>query len=101
MKLNITADEYEIKELHKIISLKVKRFRKEKKLSQLEVANLMGFDSPTFYSNAEANRENKHFSIEHIYLISKILNVPMQDLLPIGDELSRINFKNSNKILKK
>lgn len=84
-----------------MISLKVKAIRKEKKYSQLEVANLMGFESPAFFSNAEANRENKYFNLEHIYLLSKIFEIDPYELLPSHSELEHTLLKNSNKILEK
>ena len=99
MKINVISDESEVRILHELISQKVKKNRKEKNLSQLEVANQMGFDSPTFYSNAESNRENKHFSVEHLYLISKILNISLHELIPTKKELSCNIFKSSNKVL--
>lgn len=82
MKLNLIANKEEITKLHKEISAKVKFYRKEKKISQLDLATEMGFSSSTFFGNAEANREGKHFSIEHLYLIAKRLNICICSFLP-------------------
>jgi len=101
LKDNLTAEKDEIDVVNKLISLKIKSIRIEKGYSQLEIANLMGFNSPTFFGHAEANRENKYFNMEHIYMISKIFNVDMHKIIPNSQEISRTLLKNSNKILKK
>lgn len=99
MKQNLTAEENEIKIMNQLVSSKVRKKRLEKKLSQLEVANLMGFISVSFYSRAESNKENKFFNLEHIYLLAKILDVRVHYLIPDSEEVERIVLKNSNKIL--
>jgi len=75
---NITNDE--IEEVYKRISNNIKRVRKEKGFTQTELALSMGFTTATFYTNAE-NCNNKHFNLEHIIKISKILDVDMCELL--------------------
>lgn len=82
MKFNITAEKIEIDEFNKIISKNIKFYRIKKNKSQLDLATSMGFSSPSFFGNAEANRNGKHFSIEHIYLISKILDVSIHEIIP-------------------
>jgi hypothetical protein len=56
-------------------------------MSQLDLASSMGFSSPSFFCNAEANRNNKHFNIEHILIISTILKVDIHNLIPSSKEL--------------
>jgi len=75
-----TSDE-EISHLHKTISKNIKTHRQTKNISQLELALTIGMKSGAFFGNAENNTKDKHFNIEHIYKISKALNVPMVSLL--------------------
>ncbi len=72
---NVSDDEIEL--LHKKISANVKKYRLKKKMSQLELALTIGLKSGAFFGNAENNTNNKHFNIEHLYKISKALDVPM------------------------
>ncbi|MFW2606843.1 helix-turn-helix domain-containing protein [Aliarcobacter butzleri] len=69
---NLSNDE--IEEIYKTISSNVKRIRKEKGLTQTDVALSMGFTTATFFTNAE-NFNNKHFNLEHIIRIANILEV--------------------------
>ena len=74
----MTINEEEIANLHKKIGLKVKKVRTEKKMTQLELSLEMGYKSVSLVSAAELNSDNKHFNIEHLYKISKILELDME-----------------------
>ena len=73
--------EEEINEFYKTISENVKEARSAVKMSQLELSLKLGIKSIAFYSNCENLRYNKHFNLEHIYKISKALNIDMYELL--------------------
>ena len=66
---------------YKAISDNVKRIRKSKNLTQEQVALAMGFTTATFYCNAESYSQGKHFNLEHIIKISKILDCDIKDLM--------------------
>lgn len=72
-------NEEEISCFYQKISKNVKRYRLQKGLSQLDLALEIGIKSIAFFSNAENNKYNKHFNIEHIYKISKVLNIDFCD----------------------
>ena len=73
-------DKEKIAELHKSIGQNIKRNREKKGMSQLELAILMGHKSPSFITNCE-NSKNKHFNLEHLYLIANILEVDLCELV--------------------
>jgi len=68
----------EVAELHKKIGMNVKRLRLEKKLTQLELAMAIGQRSTTIISQAELGSK-KHFNIEQLYKLSKVLNCEISD----------------------
>ena len=57
------------------ISANVRKLRENKGISQLDMALSMDIKSVAFYSNCESCRYDKHFNLEHIYKISKILGI--------------------------
>ena len=61
------------------VSKNVIRIRKEKKISQLKLANAIGHQNATFLGKAELLAENKHFNLEHLYKISTILDVDISE----------------------
>jgi len=71
----IEFSEDEIKKFHLKIVANIKRIRKMKKISQLDLALTIGHKSVSTIAKIEANLENKHYNIEHLYKISKVLDV--------------------------
>ena len=64
----------EVSSLYKNIGKKVKELRESKKMTQLELSLEMGYKSVSLVSAAELCNDGKHFNIEHLYKISKILD---------------------------
>lgn len=65
------------KYIYVIVGKNIKRIRKEKGLTQVQLADLIHYSDGTI-----ANIENdsfQTFSIEFVYIISKALNVPMTE----------------------
>ncbi len=61
------------------VSCNVKNFRLEKNLSQLETALSIGQKSSGFYANAENYSHGKHFNLTHLYKLSKLFEVEIED----------------------
>jgi transcriptional regulator with XRE-family HTH domain len=64
----------EIIDLYKNIGKKVKELRELRNVTQLELSLEMGYKSVSLVSAAELCSDSKHFNIEHLYKISKILD---------------------------
>ena len=71
----IDINEDDLQAFYSIVSSNVIRLRKDKKVSQLDLATSMGHTSATFLGKAEILAENRHFNMEHIYKIAIALNV--------------------------
>lgn len=82
MKENIVVSESEINEFYRKIGENVKSARLDAKVSQLDLALSIGIKSVAFYSNCESLRYDKHFNLEHVYKISKVLGVNIHSLIP-------------------
>jgi len=68
----------EVQELHKTIGQNVKRFREAKGISQKYLSLEIGHESTTLISQAELGK-GKRFNIEHLYKLSKVLDVDICD----------------------
>ena len=66
-----------MKEVYKKIGENVKKIRESKNITQLQLAEMIGHKSTTIISQGELGK--KHFNIEHLYKISKALNVSLCD----------------------
>ena len=69
----------EIVRFHKYIAQKVKYYRESHKISQLQMALSLGIKSVAFYSNCENSKQGKHFNIEHLYKICKVLDIALSE----------------------
>lgn len=71
----VTALEIDV--MYRTIGANVMRIRKEKGMSQLDLALAMGLKSVGLVSVAELYHNRKHFNLEHLYKISSALDIPI------------------------
>jgi transcriptional regulator with XRE-family HTH domain len=78
----------EAEKLLDTISSNVAKIRKEKDISQLDLALEMGYKSAAYIGKIELRKNNHHFNIKQLYKISKILEVEIYKFLqePKNDE---------------
>jgi len=73
--------------VHKKIGENVKKLRKEKGLSQLDLAHLIGHKSVSIISLAEIYHKKQHFNINHLVKISEVLEVSILEFFKGVDEI--------------
>ena len=71
--------EEEIQKHHQAIGSHTKCLRERKEISQLDMALSIGIKSIAFYSNCENSKHGKHFNVEHLYKICKILDISLSE----------------------
>ncbi len=71
----MSLSEKEINEIYKLIGKNVKKIRKKKGYSQLELALSLGYKSVSVISLGEIYKNKKHFNIAQLSKIAKTLNV--------------------------
>lgn len=77
-------DKSKLEDFYILIGKNVKRIRKEKGLSQLELAIMIGQKSTSYYSNCENYKNKEHFNLEHLFLISNTLNIEISEFFKIS-----------------
>ncbi len=71
----------EIEEFYIKIGKNVKKYREVKGITQLQLSYEMNYKSVSLVSAAELYKNKKHFNLEHLYKISKILDVDIEILV--------------------
>jgi transcriptional regulator with XRE-family HTH domain len=71
----------EMNQFYKQIGQNVKELRAKKGVTQMQLANAIGHNSVGHIAKAELNKYDKHFSIQNLYMIAKVLEVNIADLL--------------------
>jgi transcriptional regulator with XRE-family HTH domain len=66
--------------IHLQIGKNVKKYRTAKKVSQLDLAEMIGYKSVSSISMAEINYKGIHFNIESLANIAKVLNIDIERL---------------------
>jgi len=56
--------------------------RKEHKVTQMQLALAIGHNSVGHIAKAELHKYDKHFNLEQLYKISKVLDVSLHELIP-------------------
>ena len=77
------VNEEEIDLFHKNICDNIKKIRKERKLSQLEVALTIGQKSSGFYSHMENYKHKKHFNLTHLLKLSILFDVDVCEFFKV------------------
>ncbi|MGB6328394.1 MAG: helix-turn-helix transcriptional regulator [Halarcobacter sp.] len=83
MNIYLEVEEEEFENLFIDITNNVKKYRKEKGFTQEQLALAIGHSSASMLSKIEAGLENKHFNIRQLYLISKVLDIPLSKFFEI------------------
>ena len=71
----VTIEETE--EFHRNISKTVRNLRIERELTQLDVSLQLGFNNPTFITNAESFNSSKKFNLTQLHKLSIIFDIGM------------------------
>lgn len=80
MDIEEFSDE-ELKVFYMKIGNNVKKYRNEKNMTQQELALSIGHNSVGHISKAEIYKYGKHFNLEQLYKIAKVLDVPLEELI--------------------
>ena len=68
-------DKEELNEFYLQIGTRIKEIRKEHNITQLDLAHKIGHSSVALIAKAELVSYDKHFNLEHLYRIAKVLDI--------------------------
>jgi len=71
----------ELNEFYKRVGQNVKEQRKKHNITQMQLALAINHNSVGHVAKAELNKFNKHFSLQHLYKIAKVLQIDMCELI--------------------
>ncbi|RXK01160.1 transcriptional regulator [Arcobacter sp. CECT 8986] len=77
----VTEDD--LNNFHNTISKNVRRIRKEKKLTQLDVSLALGLSTPSFITNAESLNSKKRFNINQLYKLAIFFKVDISEFFKV------------------
>lgn len=81
MKTVEDLEESQIDDFYKIIGSNVKKIRKERGLTQLQLSQALGHKSVGLVSQSELYLKKQHFNLKHLYQLAYILDCNVEDFL--------------------
>ena len=78
---DVEITEEELNEFYKRVGQNVKEQRKKHNITQMQLALAINHNSVGHVAKAELNKFNKHFSIQQLYKIAKVLKIDMCELI--------------------
>ena len=87
IKIPEIVDDTELEATYKLIGQNIKRLRKERNISRLDMALSIGQKAVSFYVNAENVANNKKFNLEHLIKIARVLDVDICELFRKIDDM--------------
>jgi len=78
---DVEITEEELNEFYKKVGQNVKEQRKKHNITQMQLALAINHNSVGHVAKAELNKFNKHFSLQQLYKIAKVLKIDMCELI--------------------
>ncbi|MDD2829817.1 MAG: transcriptional regulator [Sulfuricurvum sp.] len=71
-----------VKAYYDALTQHVKTLRKERKISQLKLANILGHNSTSFVARIELRQNQANYNLAHLVILAKEWNLGIHEMLP-------------------
>jgi DNA-binding XRE family transcriptional regulator len=72
----------DVKAYYDALTQHIKHLRKERKISQLKLSNILGHNSTSFIARIELRQNQANYNLAHLIILAKEWNLEIHDLLP-------------------
>lgn len=72
----------EIKEYYDRLTDHIKQLRKDRNISQLKLANILGHNSTSFIARIELRQNQANYNLAHLIILAKEWDMEIAELLP-------------------
>lgn len=86
---NIDVTDEELNEFYRRVGQNVKLQRNKQKITQMQLALAIDHNSVGHIAKAELNKFNKHFSLQNLYKIAKVLNIDICELTRQNNNINK------------
>ena len=71
-----------VKAYYDALTQHVKTLRKERKISQLKLANILGHNSTSFVARIELRQNQANYNLAHLVILAKEWNLGIHEMIP-------------------
>ena len=72
----------EVKAFYDALTEHIKQLRKERHISQLKLANILGHNSTSFIARIELRQNQANYNLAHLVILAKEWEIGVEELLP-------------------
>lgn len=72
----------EVKAYYDTLTEHIKSMRKERKISQLKLSNILGHNSTSFIARIELRQNNANYNLAHLVILASEWGIAIKELLP-------------------
>ncbi len=72
----------EVKAYYDALTEHIKKMRKERKISQLKLANILGHNSTSFIARIELRQNNANYNLAHLVILAQEWDLDIKEMLP-------------------
>lgn len=78
----------EVKAFYDALTEHIKQLRKERHISQLKLANILGHNSTSFIARIELRQNQANYNLAHLVILAKEWGIGVEELLPTSSLLT-------------
>lgn len=87
MAVDLSKEERsEVKAYYDALTAHIKKMRKERKISQLKLANILGHNSTSFIARIELRQNKANYNLAHLIMLAIEWGVDIKEMLPCLQE---------------
>lgn len=72
----------DIKSYYDALTQHIKQLRKERKVSQLKLANILGHNSTSFIARIELRQNQANYNLAHLVILAQEWNLDIREMIP-------------------
>lgn len=77
----------DVKAYYDALTEHIKHLRKERNISQLKLANILGHSSTSFIARIELRQNNANYNLAHLVVLAKEWGIDIKELLPTLEQI--------------
>lgn len=79
----MSKDEHpDVKAYYDALTEHIKQLRKERNISQLKLANILGHNSTSFIARIELRQNQANYNLAHLVILAKEWGIDIKELFP-------------------
>ena len=86
--MDMSKEEHpDVKSYYDALTEHIKQLRKDRGISQLKLANILGHNSTSFIARIELRQNKSNYNLAHLVVLAKEWGIDVKELLPSSEKI--------------